>query len=1041
MLFKSQSNTPVYLLVAGTSLLVFLVDLYTRLGVAEWIFYLVPVFLCIFQSHRYLPLLVAGAQILLTAIGFLVSAPGIAADVAFINRVLGMGAVFAVAYLVQRFIGEREQMRRQLWLEQGRVEISRSLMGELGVHEVADNILHALAKYVNAQVGLLYRLDGGTLVPAAAYATDSALPDIPEIKLGQGLAGEVARHGSPMVVSELPEAYLRVNSAVGAASPAHVLIAPITADDRVFGVVELGFVRRSRDLDVELQLLRLVAEKIGMALRSALYRENLRALLEKTQRQSEELQSQQEELRVANEELQEQSRALQESQAQLETQQSELEQTNIQLEERTRLLEKQKRELLFVQQTLENNAIELEKASRYKSEFLANMSHELRTPLNSSLILSHMLAENKQGTLTEEQVNYARTIHASNQDLLALINDILDLSKIEAGHVELKPEPAEVATILDQLRQTFEPVSRQKGVAFILEAGEDVPAFLVTDSQRLQQVLRNLLSNAFKFTEEGEVTLRVDATGGRVRFSVRDTGIGIAEHQQQVIFEAFRQADGSTSRAYGGTGLGLSISRELARLLGGEISVESSLGQGSTFTLEIPVHLAAAPADGEAPGQSPAAGTTRKDEDRTKNARQASVTQARIKPQQNEPAPAAIKDDREQRRHGRLILMVEDDEKFASVLYELAHEMRFDCIHAPSAGEALRLAQEYVPDAILLDVGLPDHSGLSVLERIKRDPATRHIPVHMISVNDYRQTALEMGAVGYALKPVAREELTDAIRKLERKLQNGLRRILIVEDNATLRESLARMLAADDVEIVTAATAAEALDQVSENTFDCMVMDLMLPDASGHDILERMAQGGKYSFPPVIVYTGRALTRDEEQRLRRYSQSIIIKGAKSPERLLDEVSLFLHRVEASLPADQQKLLLQARQRDAVFEYRKILLVEDDVRNIFALTSVFEPLGATLEIARNGREALELLERNPAIDLVLMDLMMPEMDGLTAMREIRKQPQLARLPIIALTAKAMADDRRNCLEAGANDYIAKPIDVDQLVSLCRVWMPK
>jgi CheY-like chemotaxis protein/two-component sensor histidine kinase len=617
--------------------------------------------------------------------------------------------------------------------------------------------------------------------------------------------------------------------------------------------------------------------------------------------------------------------------------------------------------------------------------------------------------------------------------LLTLINDILDLSKIESGHADLHIEPVSVASITGSLQQGFEPLAKEKGLNFTIGFGADTPATIVTDNQRLQQVLKNLVSNAFKFTEKGEVVVHVAASGkDRIAFSVRDTGIGIPEQQQEIIFEAFRQADGTTSRKYGGTGLGLSISRELARLLDGEIRVQSAVGLGSTFTLEIARELTEQ--SGAAPSPVP-----------EPQAQYPAPQPAAIRPAsvdtRAEPRPASLPDDRNRRSRERLILVIEDDAHFASILYDLAHDLNFDCVIAANGAEAMRLARELHPSGILLDVGLPDQSGLAVLEGLKRDAATRHIPIHMLSAENHVQTAMEMGAVGYALKPVAREELVAAVSRLEERLQQRARKVLVVEDDPALRESIVLLLKADDIQITTAGTASEALSLVSSNTFDCVVMDLNLPDSSGHELLEKMADGDQYSFPPVIVYTGRVLSRDEEQQLRRYSRSIIIKGAKSPERLLDEVTLFLHRVESSLPPDHQKILQQARQRDEVFEGRRVLLVEDDVRNIFALTSVFEPLGAKIEIARNGKEALQALEKHAEVDLVLMDLMMPEMDGLTAMREIRKQPARARLPIIALTAKAMPDDRRSCLEAGANDYIAKPIDVDKLVSLCRVWMPK
>jgi CheY-like chemotaxis protein len=546
-----------------------------------------------------------------------------------------------------------------------------------------------------------------------------------------------------------------------------------------------------------------------------------------------------------------------------------------------------------------------------------------------------------------------------------------------------------------------------------VEARPDAPTAIRTDPTRLAQILRNLLSNALKFTERGGVTLSVRAGAGTIVFAVTDTGIGIPADKHELIFEAFRQADGTTNRKYGGTGLGLSISRDLARLLGGELTVASAPGRGSTFTLSIPAQVAArtslpvpaAPRVGPPPPHLPAPATT--------------------------PAPAPA----------RTILVVEDDAAFAEILAGLARELEFHPVIASTAEEGLRLARQQRPSAIVLDVGLPDRSGLSVLDALKHDPATRHIPVHVISATDHTRTALEMGAVAHAIKPVVREQLVDALRRLESKATQVLRRVLVVEDDTTLRDSTCKLLAADDVETVPVGTAAAALQALRSTTFDCMILDLSLPDRSGLELLQEMAQGGQYGFPPVIVYTGREISRAEEQQLNRFSQSIIIKGARSPERLLDEVTLFLHQVETDLPPERQRMLRDARHRDAVFEGRRVLVVEDDVRNVFALTSVLEPRGAKVEIARNGKEALQHLQSKPGVDLILMDLMMPEMDGLTAMRAIRADPTMVKTPIIALTAKAMADDRADCLAAGANDYIAKPLDVDKLVSLARVWMPK
>jgi CheY-like chemotaxis protein len=1038
MAWTKQTDFTVYVAIAAASLLIFCADVVTPLGVSVWILYVIPVVLSILQARPEVPYVVAFVETCLIVIGYFVAPSGIALPVAISNRAFGIGVDFAIGYVVSRAITEHLMAQQALWVQKGKAEINKNILGDHDVAAIARNMLRTVARHVDAKVGRLYRLADGKLATVATFGFDRTTEALEPLALGQGLAGEVARDGRQMVVSDLPPGYIDVNSGVGRASPQHVVIAPITIDGHVHGVIELGFCGTKHSFSSELELLRLAAEPAGAAMRAAQDREHLKELLEETQRQSEELQTQHEELRVTNEELEEQSQALRDSQARLENQQAELEATNAQLEEQAEVLERQKEELMRSKQWLERNTEELERANQYKSEFLANMSHELRTPLNSSLILSQILAENKTGTLTEEQVRYAKTIQSSNKALLALINDILDLSKIEAGHMDIEPERVSLDAILDTLRQIFQPIAEEKKLAFSVDAAPGTPVVFTTDNRRLLQILKNLLSNAFKFTDKGEVALRAEPAGaGRIAFSVRDTGVGIAEHQQQLIFDAFRQADGTTSRMYGGTGLGLSISRELARLLQGEIHVRSTPGHGSTFTLDIVTELAAPPQrhpepqlPTEPPSPSPSPPPT------------ADITPpaAQAPPRVNAP-PQLMEDDRLQRKRDRLILLIEDDPRFASVLRDLAHERNFDCLHAATTGEAIRLAQEYRPHGVLLDINLPDGSGLSVLENLKRDPATRHIPIHVVSLDDHMRTAYELGAVGYALKPVAREELIAVISRLEDKLQNRVRRLLIVEDNLAQRESLVAMLKADDIDITMAATVAEALDRISETTFDCVVTDLMLPDASGYELLEKLAESGTYAFPPVIVYTGRNLSREEEQRLRRYSQSIIIKSAKSPARLLDEVTLFLHRVESSLPRAQQQLLLQARQRDAGFENRRILLVEDDVRNIFALTSILEPLGAEVEIARNGREALDRLAKPNDIDLVLMDLMMPEMDGLTATREIRKRPDLSKLPIIALTAKAMADDRKYCLEAGANDYIAKPIDIDKLVSLCRIWMPK
>ncbi|QBL40693.1 response regulator [Stenotrophomonas sp. ASS1] len=1006
-------------------------ELVVPLGYAVWLAYFLAVGVTLFQRSARAPFIVAVVACILLIIGYNVAPASSNSAFSFVNRSIGGCAFLMIALIVSRAIQARRDAMRALWLQEAENAVAMSLRGDLGPEQIAEAAATSLGAQLQADVAAVYRLEGGRLQLTGGLALPSGMPA--SLALQEGVAGQVARDERIRHLHGGDDAVLELQTSLGRLPVRERILAPISSDGAVVGIIELGRTRAGEQDRLDIELLERCAETIGMALRASLLRAQLVVLLEESQRQGEELQAQQEELRVANEELEEQSRSLLQSQSHLEEQQAELEQSNVQLEERTHELEAQKQALLVAQSQLVRNSNELAATSRYKSEFLANMSHELRTPLNSSLILAKLLADNKDGTLTEEQVKYARAILSSNNDLLALINDILDLSRIEAGHVELADEVVVTDSVLQRLRETFEPMARQKGLALQIEADALAPSQLVVDSQRLQQILKNLLANAVKFTEHGKVSLHVRAGGqGRIRFEVCDSGIGIAREQLQVIFEAFRQADGSTRRRYGGTGLGLSISRDLAERMGGSIQVDSEPGRGSCFILELPLQGAPVSEPGEVPA---AASIAPAPQPAPPIAARTAVapTVASVA-----PATASVADDRSRRqRAGRLILAVEDDATFAEALVALAHELDFDCVVAGTAEEALTLASELRPNGILLDIGLPDVSGLSVLERLKRNPDTRHIPVHVVSAMDRSQVARELGAIGFAIKPTTRERLVTAIEQLEQTSQRDVRRLLIVEDDSELRHNLELLLGRDQLQIVAVGTLAGALEQLSTVTFDCMVMDLSLPDGSGYDLLEHMAGNDDVGFPPVIVYTGRALGREEEQRLRRYSKSIIIKGARSPERLLDEVTLFLHSVEASLPTDQQRLLREARRRDTVLDGRTVLLAEDDVRNIFALSSVLEPLGVTLEIARNGQEAVDRLAERE-VDLVLMDIMMPEKDGLAAMREIRAQRHLQDLPIIALTAKAMPDDRERCLQAGANDYIAKPIDVDKLVSLCRVW---
>ncbi len=945
----------------------------------------------------------------------------------------GLLLTVAIGYLVRRGILQRQ---REDWFREGEAGLAKVLVGEQRPEETAENALGFLLRHLDAQAGALFVEDGDGFRRAAALGP--AADGVPRrIGANDGVPGRALRERRTILVRDLPDDYFAIGSALGRGKPRHLLVGIAQTEGRMIGVVELGFTREPEPATLE--LFEKSAESLAVALRSAAYRAHLQELLEETQRQAEELQAQQVELRVSNEELEEQSRALRESQARLELQQTELEQTNAHLEEQTQMLEAQRDDLNRSANELQAQARALEQAGRYKSDFLANMSHELRTPLNSSLILAKLLADNPQGNLTEEQVRYAETIGAAGNDLLTLINDILDLSKIESGHMDIRPETFRIAGLLDDVERLFRLPAEQKGLSFRAEVAEGCPETLDTDRRRLEQVLKNLLSNGVKFTDHGEVALVASATDdGRVAFAVSDTGIGIAEHQRDVIFEAFRQADGTTNRRYGGTGLGLSISRELARLLGGEIRLTSEAGRGSTFTVVLPrVYDPAA--------VRPAGGVAKAPASETPPAPAAAEVAPDPPRRASSPALPFEDDRRRLAADRRVILVVEDDPAFAHILFDLAHELEFQCLTATTAEEGFAAATQFLPSAVVLDVGLPDHSGLSVLDRLKHDARTRHIPVHVVSAGDYAEAALSLGAVGHMLKPVKREELVEALRRMEHRLEQRMRRILIVEDDPAQLEALKALLRSSEVDALGVRTAAECLARQRDSTFDCMVLDLSLPDASGYALLETLSREDAYSFPPVIVYTGRDLSAEEEQRLRKYSKSIIIKGAKSPERLLDEVTLFLHQVVAELPPEQRRMLEQARSRDAALEGRRVLVVEDDVRNVFALTSILEPRGATVRIARNGREALDLLGRatddGERIDLVLMDVMMPELDGISAVREIRRRPEWRKLPIIMLTAKAMNNDQEHCLSAGANDYMAKPLDVEKLLSLVRVWMPR
>jgi signal transduction histidine kinase/DNA-binding response OmpR family regulator/CHASE3 domain sensor protein len=941
---------------------------------------------------------------------------------------------------------QADVLAQQAWQRTGQTELLEKSIAQPSVPEFGHVLLDFLSVYLNAVIGALYIRDqSGTLHRAAAFGFSKESTDVKQrFSIGEGLVGQAAQSQRIIQLNNVPEAYLKVSSGLGSSAPRHVVLLPIEQSHDAFGVIELGFMHPVTQR--ELEFLNLIAPRVGATVEILLSRIRLENALAETQQLNEELQAQQEELRAANEELEEQSRTLEHSQAHLELQKSELEKTNRLLAQQASTLDAKNVALNAAQLELEERARELQKASKYKSEFLANMSHELRTPLNSSLILSKMLADNPSGNLNKDQVKYAQTIYSAGNDLLNLINDILDLAKVEAGKLNIRIQDIGISSLIKNLRETFEPMAQQKNLDLRIEIVGDAPESLRSDRQRVEQILKNLLSNAIKFTEHGSVTLRVSCSAeGGIEFAVQDTGIGIPESQLDLIFEAFKQADGTTSRKYGGTGLGLSISRELAHLLQGSIRVQSELESGSEFSLHLPLSLDETDFDRDAYSEDDTPSTAQFNSDLMVETPFTSINSMKSETSSTIDTPT-FSDDRGIDTHfPRTALVIEDDIEFARILYELAHEMDYRCLVALTAAEGVTLAAQFVPDAILLDIKLPDASGMSVLQKLKENATTRHIPIHIVSATDRVQVALEQGAVGYMMKPTTREQLGKVFATLESKFTQKLKRVLLVEDDERQRESVKALIAADTVEIIAVDSGDEALRLLKESVFDCMIIDLKLPDIQGHELLEQMSNEGVFSFPPVIVYTGQSLTRKEEAQLQKYARSIIIKGARSPERLLDEVTLFLHKVESELPTERQAMLRHVRARDRALEGRKILVVDDDVRNIFALTSAIEQRGADVEIARDGVEALQKIEALDDIDLVLMDVMMPNMDGLEATRRIRamgvNDARFQKLPIIGITAKAMRDDQEQCLSAGMSDYLAKPLDLDRLYSLLRVWVPQ
>ncbi|MEA2497629.1 MAG: hypothetical protein QOH26_34, partial [Actinomycetota bacterium] len=970
----------------------------------------------------------------------------------------------------------------QDWLKTNLARISGLMQGQRDLEAVSRMIMSELTPVVSAHHGAFFlsgRDEEKTVLRLiASYGFKKRKNLSNAYKPGEGLVGQAVVEKEPILLTEAPEDYIKISSGLGESKPVNIIVLPVVFEDQVLAVIELASFKPFNDvhqtfLDQLMETIGVVLNTIMANMRTEDLLAQSQSLAQELQSQSEELQTQQEELKRSNSELEEQAQSLKASEELLQTQQEELQQTNEELQEKAALLAEQNRAIGIKNQEIEQARLGLQEkaeqlalSSKYKSEFLANMSHELRTPLNSLLILAKLLGDNPDENLTEKQIEFAQMIHSAGSDLLELISDILDLSKVEAGKMEINPHDVLLADVRDYALQSFAPMAEQKELDFDITIEEDVPETIFNDDQRLQQILRNLLSNAFKFTHKGAVKMEISRAkpGTRyfdegladvpdvIAFAVTDTGIGIPADKLRLIFEAFQQADGTTSRKYGGTGLGLSISREIARVLGGEIGVVSSVGEGSTFTLYLPTkprnpersrtNLAPEPRV----GASDSVPTPLKSRDREEAARETP-----LHPATDEGAIAVnplllenpLNDDREGLQWGdRVLLVVEHDQELAGSALEAGRNRGFKSLVALRGETGLALAHEYNPDAIILDMDLPATDGLAVLEHLKHHPDTRHIPVHIISSEDHRHRALRAGAVAYIEKPVSAPTLDEALNSISTFIDRRVKNLLVVDDDEMARDSIVELVGSgDDVMISAVGSSEEAIAELEAKHFDCMVLDLKLPKMTGFDLLEKVKKDERFTALPIIIYTGKELTRKEETELKKYAETIIVKDVNSPERLLDETALFLHRVEAKLPPEKRKMLEQLHSADVIFQGKKVLIVDDDVRNAFALTNALEVRGMAVLFAETGMDAIEQLKHQSDVDIILMDVMMPEMDGYETTRMIRTLPRFKQLPIVALTAKAMKGDREKCIASGASDYISKPVEIDQLLSLMRVWLYK
>jgi signal transduction histidine kinase/DNA-binding response OmpR family regulator len=915
-------------------------------------------------------------------------------------------------------------LNENTWLQTGAVNIGNAIRGQRNLKKLANSLIDTMADYLGAPLGAMYFIDNG---PNYRLTGRYAVSDAPEyVVAGKGLVGQAIERKKMVVVQDLPDDYQHIRSALGEVRPKALVIVPLLYGEECVGVLELGLLREPQAR--ELAFLHRNQEAMATGINAALDYVRLQNFLEETQAQSEELQAQQHELENLNAELEMQTQKLQASEEELRVQQEELQQTNTELEERGLLLEERNDEI-------QNKATELELSTRYKSEFLANMSHELRTPLNSILLLSRLLSENTDENLNSDEVEYANVIQSSGKGLLGLIDEILDLSKIEAGQMTLDVQTVDVNDIISELRSLFGLLAKEKGLTFDVSVAENVPKTIETDKMRLGQILKNLISNALKFTAEGSIGLHIARSPdrpGMLSFAVKDTGIGIAPEKQHLVFEAFQQADGSTKRKYGGTGLGLSISRELAKLLGGDIDLVSEVGKGSQFTVYVPA------GDFMAPIPVASGPVFRPEPSKPQPAKPAAPAPNRYI---STIIPEAIPDDRNDiTEQDKTILIIEDDVNFAKSLLDYSRKKGYKVIVSVRGDEGLQLANTFRPKGILLDLQLPVMSGWEVMDALKANPQTRPIPVHMMSSHKVKNESMLKGAIDFVDKPMAFEQMHDVFKKIEYVLNRDAKKVLIIEDNPKHAKALAYFLETFNINSELKSNINDGVVALKNKEVDCVILDMGIPDNKAYETLEEAKKNPGLENLPIIVFTGRSLSMSEELKIKKYADSIIVKTAHSYQRMLDEVSLFLHLVEENkqLPdtTGPQKKLGALSQ---VLDNKTVLIADDDVRNIFSLSKALEQYNMNVVAALDGKEAMQKLNENPAIDLVLLDMMMPEMDGYETATKIRNNYKWKNLPVIAVTAKAMTGDREKCIQAGASDYITKPVDIDQLISLLRVWL--